>query len=59
MTHLDDGSIVTDLTADHENNRLIIVQGYTIRHVETWHGHDHSAYIVWDGPEITEADCPY
>jgi len=58
MTHLDDGSIVTDLTADHENNRLI-VQGYTIRHVETWHAHGHASFIVWDAPEITETDCPY
>ena len=58
MTHLDDGTIVTDLTAHDENNRLTTA-GYTIRHVETWHGHDHSAYIVWDAPEITETDCPY
>ena len=56
MTHLNDGSIVTDLTADDENNRLTVA-GYTIRHVETWR--DHGSYIVWDAPEISAADCPF
>ena len=56
MTHLNDGSIVTDLTADDENNRLTVA-GYTIRHVET--RRDHGSYIVWDTPEIGAADCPF
>ena len=58
MTHLDDGTIVTDFIAQDENNRLI-VQGYTIRAVETWHGHDHVSFILWDTPEISDADLPY
>ena len=57
MTHLDDGTVVTDFIAQDENTRLTAA-GYTIRHVETWHD-DHSSYIVWDAPELTEADCPY
>ena len=58
MTHLDDGTIVTDLLAQRENDRLT-AEGYTIRHVETWHEHDHASYIAWDAPEITASDCPY
>jgi hypothetical protein len=58
MTHLDPGAIVTDLDT-HEDNAALTAQGYTIRHVETWHGDfDHSC-VVWDAPEITEADIPF
>ena len=55
MTHLTDGTIVTDLGADADNAALL-AQGYSIRHVETWHGHGEQSFIRWDAPEITEAD---
>jgi hypothetical protein len=29
-----------------------------IRHIETWHEADHTC-IVWDPPQIGEADLPY
>jgi hypothetical protein len=58
MTHLDNGTVVTDLDA-HSDNAVLTDQGYTIRHIETWHrDFDHSC-IVWDAPDITEADLPY
>jgi len=35
-------------------------RGYTIRHTETWHRDGVSqSFVVWDPPEITEADLPY
>jgi hypothetical protein len=57
MTQLSNGAIVTDIDATHDNNALI-AEGYTIRHVETWHNHD-TTCILWDAPQITEADLPY
>jgi len=58
MTHLDNGTVVTDLTA-HDDNANLTAAGYTIRCIETWHSHDDSSFVVWDASEITEADCPY
>ncbi len=57
MTHLIDVMIVTDIDAEHENNALT-AEGYTIRAIETWHDHDTTG-IIWDAPEITEADLPF
>jgi hypothetical protein len=57
MTQLSNGTIVTDIDAAHDNTALI-AEGYTIRHVETYHDHDQTC-IVWDAPRITEADLPY
>ena len=57
MTQLSNGTIVTDIDATHDNNALI-AQGYTIRHVETYHDHD-TTCILWDAPAITDADLPY
>ncbi len=57
MTHLSNGTVATDLDA-HDDNAALAAQGYTIRHIETWHDLDHTC-IVWDAPEITESDLPY
>lgn len=57
MTKLDNGTIVTDLDATTDNAALT-AQGYSIRHIETWHDHD-ATCIVWDAPELTEADFPF
>jgi|GEM_PF-2374460 hypothetical protein len=59
MTELSNGTVVTDLDA-HTDNDMLTSRGYTIRHVETWHleGNDES-YIVWDAPQISEAELPY
>ena len=57
MTQLDDGTIVTNIDATDDNANLTR-RGYTIRHVETWHREEDSTFIIWDGPEITEADLP-
>ena len=59
MTHLDNGLIATDLDA-RDDNAALTAQGYTIRHIETWHRDgDSESFVVWDPPEITEADLPY
>ena len=59
MTHLNNGTVVTDLDAQDENATLT-GHGYTIRHIETWHrnGHDDTC-IVWDAPDISENELPY
>ena len=60
MTLLRNGIIATDLDA-HNDNAQLIAQGYTVRHVETFHfkpGIDDTC-IIWDAPQITEADLPY
>jgi len=57
MTHLSNGTVATDLDG-HDDNAALAAQGYTIRHIETWHDLDHTC-IVWDVPEITECDVPY
>ena len=58
MTHRDNGTIATDLDANTINADLIR-DGYTIRHIETWHRDIDHACIIWDAPEITEADLPF
>jgi len=56
---MSDGTIVTDSDNHQDNNRLTS-RGYTIRHIETWHRDgDSESFVVWDLPEITEADLPY
>ena len=57
MTHLSNGTVVTDLDTDTDNHTLS-GQGYTILHIETWHDTDQTC-IVWDAPAITEADLPF
>jgi hypothetical protein len=57
MTRLSNGTVVTDLDAPSDHADLIN-RGYTIRHIETWHDIDHTC-IVWDAPQIAEADLPY
>ena len=59
MTFLSNGAIATDIDA-HADNLSLLEDGYSIRHIETWHrnGYD-DACIVWDAPAITEADLPY
>lgn len=57
MTHLSNGTVATDFDA-HSDNAALAAHGYTIRHIETWHEHD-TTCIVWDPPEITEADLPF
>ena len=59
MTRISDGTCVTDLD-NHDHNQRLTAQGYTIRHIETWHRDRPSERsIVWDAPEITEADLPF
>ena len=57
MTHLLNGTVATDLDNDSDNRRLA-EQGYTVRHIETWHEQNQSC-IVWDAPTLTEHDLPY
>ncbi len=57
MTHLSNGTTVTDIDATDSNNTLT-AQGYTVRHIEDWHGH--TSVIHWDRPDgITESDLPF
>ncbi len=50
MTRLDNGTIATDIDA-HDDNATLVAEGYTIRHIETWHRDiDHSC-IIWDAPD--------
>ena len=57
MTNLNNGTVATDIDANDDNTRLS-AQGYTIRHIETWHDQDQTC-IIWDAPDLTEADLPY
>lgn len=57
MTHLSNGTVVTELD-NGADNRTLSAQGYTIRHIETWHDHDQTC-IVWDAPAISDADLPF
>ena len=57
MTKLDNGTVATDFDA-HDDNAALATQGYTIRHIETWHDVGETC-IIWDAPEITEGDLPY
>jgi hypothetical protein len=56
MTKLSNGTIVTDVDA-HDDNAALNAQGYTIGRIEDWHGS--GSCIVWDAPELTEADLPF
>ena len=58
MTHLADGTVATDIDA-HDDNAALSAQGYTIRHIETYHRDTDMSCIVWDAPAITEADLPF
>jgi hypothetical protein len=59
MTKIDQNSYATDLD-DQVTNSHLTDQGYTIRHIETWHRNGHSeSIIVWDGPTISAGDVPY
>ena len=59
MTWMSDGTYVTDLD-NHEGNQRLTAEGYTVRHIETWHRDEGSnSFITWDTPQITEADLPY
>jgi hypothetical protein len=58
MTKLDNGTVVTDLD-NHSDATRLSAEGYTIRHIETWHRDEDHSFIVWDAPEITAADLPY
>ena len=57
MTHLNNGTVATDLDAT-DFNAALTAQGYTIRHIETHHDLD-TTCIVWDAPEINETDLPF
>jgi hypothetical protein len=57
MTQLSNGTVATDLDA-HADNVALTAQGYTIRHIETWHDQG-ATCIIWDAPAVTEADFPY
>ena len=51
--------IATDLDA-HDDNAALTAQGYTIRHVETWHSAGcNETCIVWDAPAISEREVPF
>lgn len=58
MTRLDNGTVATDLDA-HNDNATLTAEGYTIRHIETWHRDIDLSCIIWDAPDPTEADLPY
>ncbi len=58
MTHLANGTVVTDIHNDTANHSLAS-QGYSVRHIETYHDHDDQSFITWDSPQISEADLPY
>ena len=58
MTHLDNEAVVTDIDA-HDDNAWLTAQGYTIRHIETWHAEDETC-IVWDAPQhLIDARLPF
>ena len=60
MTLLRNGNIATDLDNDSDNRNLLN-QGYTIRHIETFDfqpGIDDTC-IIWDAPSLSEAGLPY
>ena len=58
MTHLSNGTVATDIDA-HDDNAALSAQGYTIRHVETYHRDTEMTCIVWDAPDISEADLAF
>ena len=59
MTFITATTCATDLN-DTIANTDLAGQGYTIRHIETWHRDNHSdSIIVWDVPQISETDLPF
>jgi len=60
MTNLANGTVATDLH-NVSQSRTLLDQGYTIRHIETYHDQDivSISCIVWDAPDLTEADLSY
>lgn len=58
MTHLSNGTIVTEIDASTDNATLT-AQGYTIHHIETWHRDEDHSFIVWECPAISDADVPF
>jgi len=56
MTHLANGTVATDLD-NTDQSATLSAQGYTIRHIETWL--DGNSCIVWDAPDIDEAELPF
>ena len=58
MTNLSNGTVATDLDNDSDNRNLL-AQGYTVRHIETYHRDTDHSCIIWDAPSLTEADLPY
>ena len=58
MTFLANGSIVSDLDNSTVNQNLAD-QGYSIRHIETFHDQDEQSFITWDAPALFDDDLPY
>jgi len=58
MTHLSNGTVATDIDT-HDDNAALTAQGYTVRHVETYHRDTDMSCIIWDAPAITVADLPF
>lgn len=59
MTKIDLKTTATNLDNATINEQLL-GEGYTIRHIETWHTDGSSeSFILWDNPELTDADIPY
>ena len=54
MTNLNEGTVATDI----DDNTRLSAEGYTIRHIETWHDQDQTC-IIWEAPDLTDADLPY
>ena len=57
MTLLLNGTVATDLNA-HRDNAQLTAQGFTIRHIETFHFTPsvNDTRIIWDDPELSDAD---
>jgi hypothetical protein len=58
MTNLNNGTIATDIDA-HADNDALTAQGYSIRHIETYHRDIDQTCIIWEAPALTETDLPY
>lgn len=58
MTNLSNGTVATDLDNDSDNRNLLD-QGYTVRHIETYHRDTDNSCIIWDAPSLCETDLSY
>lgn len=58
MTHLSNGNIVSDLD-NSTINQSLADQGYSIRHIETFHDQDNQSFITWDAPDLCDQDIPF